>query len=95
MEKASYTPEQRSQDVRVNLDIQFEVVRQRLSFGEDLCKILSDDSLELGVVVRYVLAHHGGFTDLASGFRAEAEREVRLNPYYKQILSDKLPLGKG
>lgn len=95
MEKASYKPAQREQEVCVNLNIQFEVVRQRLSFGEDLRTILSDESLELGAVVRYVLSHHGDFTDLASGFRAEAEREVRLNPYYKKIMGDKLPLGGG
>jgi hypothetical protein len=95
MQKASYRPADRMRDLQVKIDVQFEIVRQRAALGTTLPAILADTSLEIGAVVRYVLAHNGGYADLASGFRAEAERAIGFEPLYKQILGDKLPLGEG
>lgn len=93
LQRASYNPSERLATLRVKVDIQLEVVRQQLSLGRTLRAILEDTSLEIGPVIRYVLAHRGGLADLACGFRAEAERAIGLEPLYKTVLGDKLPEG--
>jgi len=95
LQNATHKAEDRRRQLQVKLDIQLGIVRQRTSLGWSLDSILADPTLEIGTVVRYVLAHHGGLTDLASGLRADAERAIGDEPLYKAILGDMLPLEGG
>ena len=94
MDNASYTERDRELELRVKLDIQTDVIQTEITCGRTLRDILLDESLVVGVVVRYALAHSGGLKDLVMRFCREAEHEIVCEPLYVKLLSDKLPPGQ-
>ena len=91
MDTAAYTEKDRETELCIKLDIQKDVVQTELTFGRELHDILLDESLVIGVVLRYALAFSGGLEELVRRFCAEAEYEITCEPLYRQLIGDKLP----
>lgn len=91
MDKADYKDKDREHVLRVKLDIQKDIVLTELTLGRELPEVLVDESLAVGVVMRYALAHCGGLQNLVRQFCVEAEYEISSEPLYLRILGDKLP----
>lgn len=95
MRDASYTEKDRETELRIKLNIQKEVVRTELKRRRELRTVLLDETLVIGVVLRYALAYSGGLEDLVSIFCAEAEYVIVFEPLYNKLLGDNLPPGTG
>jgi len=95
MKTAAYTEKDRETELHIKLDIQKEVIQTELKRGRKLRDILMDESLVIGVVMRYALAHSGGLEDLVHSFCSEAEHEIIYEPLYIKLIGDYLPPGIG
>lgn len=95
MRNIGYTEKDRETELRIKLNIQKEVVHAELKRRRELRTVLLDETLVIGVVLRYALAYSGGLEDLVSIFCAEAEYVILFEPLYNKLLGDNLPPGTG
>jgi hypothetical protein len=81
----------RKRHLEVLVRVQAHTIRQRERAGEQLDKILLDEDMQVGAIMRYVAARARGRSDLEEVFFEDAKRQVIMRPYYAKLLAKHLP----
>jgi hypothetical protein len=81
----------RNKELELIVKLQARTIKQREARGEPIDRILLDEDMPVGAVMRYVAARAHGKHDLERVFRDDARREIAMRPHYAVVLKNHLP----